>query len=120
MTAEMAIVTPVLFLVVFASVEFGRMNVIRHTVDNAAYEACRRGMVPKATAGDCEATANSIMNSVGAQGVEVVVNPSKITNDTEQLVVTVSVDAGENGFIAPKFFSGKRFVGITTLSREQF
>jgi len=116
----MAIVTPLLFLLVFASVKFAGMNMIRHTVDNAAYEAARRGMVPNATAADCVATATSIMNTVGANGTAVDVQPSVIQDDTEQIQVTVSVACDENGFLAPKFFSGLRMEGTSTLTREQF
>ena len=47
---EFAIVAPIFFLIMLASFEFSRLNVIRHTADNAAYEAARHAMVPGATA----------------------------------------------------------------------
>ncbi len=37
-TVEFAITVPILFAVVFTAFEFSRMNVIRHTAVNAAYE----------------------------------------------------------------------------------
>ena len=40
-TVEFAIVAPVFFLFLLASIEFSRLNIIRHTADNAAYEAAR-------------------------------------------------------------------------------
>ena len=47
---EFAIVAPIFYTLVIASLEFGRLNIIRHTADQAAYEAARFAMVPGATA----------------------------------------------------------------------
>ncbi len=115
---EMAITLPIFFLFTFACVEFARMNVIRHTIDNAAYEAARRAIVPGSTAADAEAVARNIMGTVGANGVNVVVNPAVIRLDTPQVMVDVTVNCDANGFIAPVFFSGKQLNGRSTLRRE--
>lgn len=115
---EMAFTLPLLFFIVFTSIEFGRMNVIRHTVDNAAYEAARRAIVPGATAQDADDVARSIMRTCGARGVVVAVNPTALNLDTEEVTVTVSVEANENGFLAPRFFDGETMIGRSTLRRE--
>ena len=119
MTVEMALTLPLLLLIVMISIEFGRMNIIRHTVDNAAYEAARRGIVPGATAADVESRAREIMGAVGARGVAVTVTPSVIDLNVAEVNVLVEVPADTNGFIAPKFFSGKTMAGNCTMSREQ-
>ncbi len=64
---EFAIAAPVFFLFLLASFEFGWLNVLRHTADNAAYEGARAAMVPGATAADATAKVNSILKIVGAQ-----------------------------------------------------
>ena len=115
---EMAVTLPLLFFIVFTSIEFGRMNVIRHTVDNAAYEAARRAIVPGATAQDADDVARSIMRTCGARGVVVNVNPTNIDLDTPEVTVTVSVQANDNGFLAPRFFDGETLIGQSTLRRE--
>ncbi len=46
---EFAIVAPLLFFLFFASMEFCRVAMIRHTADNAVYEGCRVGIIPGAT-----------------------------------------------------------------------
>ena len=101
---EMAITLPLLFLVVLASVEFGRMNVIRHTVDNAAYEGARK--------------ARRIMSIIGAQGVVVNITPSLIDIDTPEINVVVTVNCDQNGLLAPVFFAGKQLTGEVTMRRE--
>ena len=45
-SVEFAITAPIFFLFLLAAFEFGWMNVMRHTADNAAYEAARAAMVP--------------------------------------------------------------------------
>jgi Flp pilus assembly protein TadG len=115
---EFAIASAILFLVVAVSIEFSRMNMIRHTVDNAAYEGARAGIILGADANQVRATANDIMNSVRARGVNVDVNPATIEDDTPEIVVTVTVPADQNGFITPKFFAGKSFAGTCRLSRD--
>ncbi len=115
---EMAFILPLLFLIVFTSIEFGRMNVIRHTVDNAAYESARRAIVPGVSADDVEAEARRMMRTVGARGVEVTITPAVIDIDTPEINVEVSVRCEDNGFLAAKFFAGKSLVGTCTLRRE--
>ena len=119
LTVEVAMIAPLLFLFFFTSIEFGRINVIRHSVDNAAYEAARAGIVPGASAATAENEARRIMGFVVARGVEVDVTPDIINIDTPQISVEVSVDADENGWITPYFFANSRTVGTCTLRREE-
>lgn len=120
LAVEMSLVLPLLFLVVLTSIEFSRMNVIRHTASNAAYEGARRGIVPGATAADVENVARGIMAATGARGVTVTVTPAVIDIDTPEIIVEVSVSCHDNGFLAPKFFNGATFVGVSRLRREDF
>jgi Flp pilus assembly protein TadG len=117
-TVEMAITLPIVFLIVLTAVEFGRLNVIRHTLDNSAYEAARKAIVPGSTAQDAEQEARRIMDIVGAQGVDVQITPAVLDIDTPEVNVNVSVDFGQNGFITPFFFAGKRITGNVTMRRE--
>jgi len=118
LAVEMALTMPLLFLVILTSIEFSRMNVIRHTASSAAYEAARRAIVPGATAAQADGIARRIMATSGATGVIVDVTPAVINIDTEEVTVEVTVPIASNGFVVPKFFSGQSFVGISTLRRE--
>ncbi len=110
---------PLLMFIVLSSIEFGRMNVMRHTVNNAAYEGARRAIVPGATSADAESMARQIMGTCGARGVVVDVNPSVIDLATPQVTVTVTVRADANGFLVHKFFRGRILEGVATLRREE-
>ena len=116
---EFAVVAPVFFLFIIASFEFGRLNVIRHTADNAAYEASRHAMVPGATAADAVAKATSILNIVGARGTQVTVNPSTLSPDVEQVTITVEVPMDQNGWIAPRFTAATTMRSVSTTRTER-
>src|SRR3954470_9870656 len=82
---EFAITAPIFFLFLLAAFEFGWLNVIRHTADNAAYEAARTVIVPGATSAEATAKATSILNAVGARGSKITITPSNITNATTEV-----------------------------------
>lgn len=119
-TVEMAIAAPILFLFVFAALEVAGMNVVRHSVDNAAYEAARRGIVPGATLADIRAEANLIMTAAGARNFTIDVAPPVITDETEELTVTVTVPVADNRWTWPRFFlRGEIISGQCHMLREE-
>lgn len=116
---EFAIVAPVFFLLVLTMFEFTRLNVLRHTADNAAYEAARAAMVPGSDAAAATAKANQLLNIVGARGATVTINPANITTATDEVTVTVSVPLNQNGWVAPKFTKGDTFTTSSTVRTER-
>lgn len=117
--AEMAVVLPVFVVVLFAMFEFTRMAVLRHTADNAAYEAARIAMVTGGTAGDATAEANRILGIVNTHSATVTVTPSVITDETEEITVQINVPLDANGWIVPKFTAGKNISSSCTLRTER-
>lgn len=117
----MAITAPILFLILFASLEFAGVNIQRHTADNAAYEAARRGIVPGATAADVQAEATRIMSFVGARDITVDVVPAVINDTTPELTVRLEVPIARNGWLTPIFFNATdAIVRECTMTREEF
>ena len=109
---EFAITAPIFFLFLLASFEFGWLNVMRHTADNAAYEAARTVVVPGATAAEATAKATSILNVVGARKAKIQITPANITASTTAVTVAIDIPMSSNGLITP------RFTGKTTLHSE--
>jgi Flp pilus assembly protein TadG len=109
---EFAITVPIFFLFLLAAFEFGWLNVVRHTADNAAYEAARAVVVPGATAAEATAKANSILNVVGARGAKIKITPANITTSTTAVTVAIDIPMSSNGLITP------RFTGKTTLHSQ--
>jgi Flp pilus assembly protein TadG len=117
---EFAICAPILFLFCFASLEFSRVNMIRQSVENAVYEGSRRGIVPGATADDCRASAQVVLNSISARDATITVTPSVITKDTPEVTVAVAVPVDSNSWVIPVFFKDKTIASSMTLQRERF
>ncbi|MFI4875046.1 MAG: TadE/TadG family type IV pilus assembly protein [Blastopirellula sp. JB062] len=117
---EFAFAAPILFLFVLASVEFGRLTMIRHTADNAAYEAARYAMVPGATAAEAREKATQLMATVGARVVEVDVNPETLAPETDFITVTVRVPVTGNSWVVPQYFSGYAIEAESHLATERY
>ncbi len=116
---EFALVAPVFFILMIAAFEFGRLNVVRHTADNAAYEAARHAMVPGATADEAIAKANGILAVVGARGATVSVSPATLGPEVDQITVTVDVPMSQNGWITPRITSSSVIRASSTLRTER-
>jgi Flp pilus assembly protein TadG len=115
---EFAIVAPIVFAFFFAAFEFCRVAMIRHTADNAVYEACRVGIIPGATVTEVRGEAQRILATVGISNATLSVTPNRIERDTEQITVQVRVPLDDNSFVPPKFFGGKVITRELTLRRE--
>jgi Flp pilus assembly protein TadG len=115
---EFAICVPVLFLMFFASVEFCRVAMIRHTADNAVYEGCRVGIIPGATAAEVTAEAERVLLTVGISNADIQVTPGAIDAETEEVTVAVSVSVDDNAFLPTQYFSGQSITRQLTLRRE--
>ncbi len=116
---EFAIVAPVFFLLLMASFEFSRLNIMRHTADNAAYEAARHAMVPGATAAEAVARANSVLNVVGTRGATVTINPLALGPGVNEIIVTIDIPMDQNGWIVPRFSGGKIMRSRSRLKTER-
>ncbi len=115
---EFAIVAPLLFLFFFAAIEFCRVAMIRHTADNAVYEACRVAIIPGATVGEVNAEATRILGSLGVMNMNIDVIPSEIDRDTDEVTVRIVVPLDDNSFVPNQFFSGRSITRELTLRRE--
>ena len=116
---EFAITAPIFFLFLMAAFEFGWMNVIRHTADNAAYEAARSVMVPGATAAEATTKATNLLNVVGARGAKVTITPAVLAPETKSVTVDVSIPMNKNGLILPRFSKAKSIRATSTLRTER-
>lgn len=102
---EFALTVPLLFLLLFSCLELSRMNMIRHTADNAAYEAVRACIVPGATNAEGVAAAESVLRSMGLNGYEISVSPGTISRTTPSVTATISIPYARNMWVTPQFFT---------------
>ena len=116
---EFAITAPILFLIIFATVEFARLSMIRHTADNAAYEAARYVMVPGATAEEAKQVAKNMLAVVGVPTSHVQVPPDPIGESTASVTVTVDVPMDGHAWFLPTVSKSVNVRSSATLLTER-
>ena len=100
---EFALTLPVLMLMLFATYELTRVNMMLHTAEAAAYEGARLGIVPGATNAECEDAAQAMLATAGIKNAEVTINPSDLTSNSETVSITVSLSYHDNTLMFPVF-----------------
>ncbi len=114
---EMAITIPIVLMMFMGTIEFSRVAMLRHTLDNAAYEAARAGIVPGATADQVRAEATRVLSVVRASDFVVEVFPEEITDNTDQLSIVITAPIRTNGYWLSRFFGDANLVAKCTKPR---
>ena len=116
---EFGIVAPIVFLFLFTLFEFARVDVIRHSIESAAYEGARSAIVPNASADRARTAALQNLDAIMAINADVTINPAVITPLTPEVTVTVEIPLDDNAWVFPRFFRGRRLTSSVTLRRER-
>ena len=89
---EAALILPILLVIVFASIEFGYAFYVKHTLQGAAREGARAGIVPGADNASITSACGDAMTNGGMNGVSYTVT---ITNNAGGTIDASTLDAGE-------------------------
>lgn len=116
---EFALVAPVIILLFFGTVELVRYNLLRHTANNAAYEAARHVIVPGASRDEAEQRARGVLAMLGIQGAGVTILPAVITEETPAVEVEISIPMNENCWGLTQVFSGQTIQAKSLLRTER-
>lgn len=117
-TVEFAVTCSFAFFFFFAALEFSRVSMYRHTVENALYEGARAGIVPGATAENVRDKTRELLAIAGINGATIDVTPAVLTNDTPRVNVRVRMRL-DRGLYAPAFyFLGKTLDRSFEMARE--
>ncbi|MEE2641387.1 MAG: TadE family protein [Planctomycetota bacterium] len=118
---ELAIMTPVFLLLIFACFEFIRLNMIRNLVQDAAYFAARDAMVPGATVDEAEEAAEQILDYMNTKGAEISINQGgSLNDDSDTVTVTITVPVADNSFLIPNFSNAMEFTSTATMHTERY
>ena len=117
-TVEFALCASLLFLLFLTSIDYARANLIRHVVNNAAFEAARSSIFPGATPDSVRDKANAMLAIGYVQDADIQVTP--FVDSTETVTVTISVPMASNQWVLSKWFEGKSFVRESTVAREDY
>jgi len=90
------------------------MNMVRHSMENAAYEGVRRGLVPNTTDAEVITATRSVLDVVSVK------NPSiQVNNAAEEVSVTVTANFNDQGWFAPIIFYNKTLSSTLTMSKDK-
>jgi hypothetical protein len=115
---EFAVAISVLLMIVFASIEFVRLNMLKHSVEHASYLAARKGIIIGAKSNDVKNEALAHLAILNVSGETVTVNPATINDDTQIVEVIVNVPMSGNSWISPVYFNGT-ITGRTRMLAER-
>lgn len=111
---EFAIVAPIIFLLFLGAIEMTRLNFLRHSAANAAYEAARNAIVPGGNEDEARQRALELLAAVKAdRGVEF-----EFDEAPDQVAVTVKIPMNMNSWGITRYTSGFMITESCTLSRE--
>ncbi|MCA9183735.1 MAG: pilus assembly protein [Planctomycetales bacterium] len=111
---------PIIFAMLLGAVDFSRANMIRNTLDNAAFEAARFATIPGATSAEITAIAQQTLDILSIQNATITVIPATIAGDTERVTVEISVPLRNNLYASSQLLSGITITESCSLTKEQF
>lgn len=117
-SVEFALVFPIVLAFFIAMISFTRLVTLRDSVQHAAYEGAREGMLLESTNQDCVEKVEEFLGRVHLYGAEIEVLPAGIEMTTEEITVSVTVPMSENAWIGGGFVDADWTVSESvTLSR---
>ena len=119
---EFAIVAPLLFLFIFALVEFGRMVMVHQIITNAAREGARRAILEQTTAEEAHTIVDDYLTGSSISGATVTMTPAQFdqVGFGTPVTVAVSVPFDDVSWLpAPWFLSGTNLSVQSTMRAER-
>ena len=90
----------------------------RHSVEQAAYEAARLGIVPGKTSAEVITKAQQILSATGVRKATVTVTPTALTTSTSTVKVEIRCKYSDNSWLKPVFLSNTDLYSAMTLDHE--
>ncbi len=125
---EFAMVAPIVFGIIWISIEFLRITMIQNLADVATYEAARSAIVPGSKVAEATSEAQKYLRYMGTRSATVTVQPYKgevaqteIDDYTSRVEVDVSIPIASNALILSRFFGHTTIKSShTSLSFESY
>ena len=117
---EFALIAPLLIVLVFGMIEFGRMFMAEQVLTNAAREGARKAILPGATDDQAQTTIDDYLNSANITGFSRSISPSTTNADGgTAITVTVSVPYSSVSWLPiSNFLSGKTLSAKVVMRKE--
>ena len=118
---EFAVVSPVLFLLVFGMIEYGRMVMVQQVITNAAREGARKGVLDASTTSDVTTVVSNYLTSAHITGATTTVSPNPPSTATSgnSVTVTISVPYSSVSWLPHNFWLGGKTLTATSVMRRE-
>ncbi len=118
---EFAVVAPVLILLVFGMIEFGRMVMVQQIITNASREGARVAVLDGSTRTGVETTVQGYLQSGSINGATVTVSPDPPSGAGygAPVTVNVSVPFDQVSWLSTPMFLGGITLRATTVMRRE-
>lgn len=119
-TVEFAVCLPVVFLVVFGSIQAASMLFLRQAAIQAAYEGVKVAIRDEGTDDKVRAAAQAVIDGRRLTGVTIDIQPNNadLLDPGTVVDVTVSVPSDENTLFPFDFFAGQIVSGNAVMVKE--
>lgn len=117
---ELAFVLPILFTLLFATIETCAMLHLQQTLEIAAYESARVSLIPTSQPNLVQETAERFFKNRNVNGGKITISPSNFDKLPIGTNITVRVTAPASGNlpISPMFFAGKNLSASCSMMKE--
>lgn len=117
---ELAFVLPILFTLLFGTIEACAMLHLQQTLEIAAYESARISLVPTSKASLVQETADRFFKNRNVHGGTITISPSNFETSPIGTNITIRVTAPASGNLPlpPMFFSGKSLSASCSMMKE--
>ena len=116
---ELAVCLPILFLILFATIEACAMLQLKHNVMITAYEGARIGILPGADEALVQTQCGLLLDDRQVSNYTVAMSPNpKALNIGDYLTVTVTADCLSNSVAGAPFFEGKSITESVVIRAE--
>ena len=119
---EFAVIAPLLFMLVFGMIEFGRLMMVEQILTNASREGARRGILEAATSAEVQTLVEDYLKNTSISGATVTVSPSSLSQVGfgEPVTVTVSVPYNQVSWLpAPWFLQETTLTAQSAMQAER-
>ena len=119
---EFALIAPLLFLLIFGMIEFGRAVMVQQILTNASREGARRAILEQTTLSEVETIVGDYLTDTSIPGASVSVSPNPLSSVGfgDPVTVTCSIPYAQVTWLpTPAFFGGKTLTGRSVMRAER-
>ena len=118
---EFAIVAPVLLLLVFGMIEYGRLVMVQQVITNATREGARSAVLDGATTTGVTTIVNDFLTASRVSGAVVTVTPSPPSSAAfgDPVTVSVQVPFSQVSWLPTPMFLSSTTLSATTVMRRE-